>query len=196
MKGWKRILLSYNSWEFVKILPNSPLLLTETWQSKFLSSLHFFSLITALKHRVLLDGDCCNLPGDREPTAVLDSVLPASKSLYPNQELGQSWHVNIACSSTRPNLCLQRQSVWRLTPLLTAPQLTDCMQQLPHIGVSIGHPCPDPENCERAGKAILIMILLRVRRKPCACRWHNGGKQQLSTPGQSVPLLSALPSSS
>lgn len=42
MKGWKRILLSYNSWELVKILPNSPLLLTETWQSKFLSSLHFF----------------------------------------------------------------------------------------------------------------------------------------------------------
>lgn len=56
------------------------------------------------------------------------------------------------------------------------------VQQFPHIGVSIGNPWPDPESCVHVGRAMLIMILLRVSRKPHACWWHNGGKQQLPTP--------------
>lgn len=75
---------------------------------------------------------------------MLVSVLPAPKSLYPNQELGQSWLVKVAHSSTRPSLS-EAMGVETDTPA-DSPTI-QWLQQFPHVGVSIGSPWPDPESC-------------------------------------------------
>lgn len=192
MKDGQRILLRYNSWEFVKIFPNSPLLLTETWQSKIfaISSLCFthrsFETPSPAECRLLQAAMWLRTHSNASPCA----ACPQISLSQPRARTELT--CKVAHSSTRPSLS-EAMGVETDTPA-DSPTI-QWLQQFPHVGVSIGSSWPDPESCVHVGRVTLIK-LLRVRRKLCACWWHNGGKQQLPAPTQSIPLLSALPSNS
>lgn len=152
--------------EFVKILPNSPPLLMETWHRKgFATSFHSSQLQST---------ECCwtGVAGSRRVTGSPQQCW--SLCCLPPNLSQPSARTELTCKwssfqhQTQP---LQRQMMWRLTPLLTAPQLTVCKSS------STGDPWPGPERGVRVGTAMLLLTVLRVRREP----WPPGGIMEESS---------------
>lgn len=169
------MLLSYNSWESVMILPNSPLLLTESWQSIFLPSHLLWNNTMFLRKEIAAGHQVME-----NPRAVLLSVLPLNLSIANNHKLRPSQRVKLAFSSTRHYS--QRGSQYRPTVNWLS------MQQFSLISFSVGNP-GEIQKSVHVGRTMLFMSsnFIEWEESHCACRWHNEGKSNCQT--QHSPYL-------